>query len=197
MHHTNTVPSVHELQQQQTHAVTHTLTYLMVIFYQAQNSRLLSHYFLPPPLVLNLCILSAHTKSFHILLMYMCIPCTLFIREEPMCTCFYLTSGEQFDPSSVIFTCCMSKPLTEIHSLDMQYVKMTLTGSKTYCVLCGQVVQTGINVRIEQLRQFLSHKLHRVTMGLGVRRAERGETESNFLHTRQLEHLAHLAEQVR
>lgn len=59
------------------------------------------------------------------------------------------------------------------------------------------VTRTGINVRVEQLWQFLSYKLHCVTMGLRVRRTERGETKSNFLHTRQLEHLTQLAEQVR
>jgi len=57
-------------------------------------------------------------------------------------------------------------------------------------------MQTGIDVRVEQLRQFMSHKLHGVTMGLGVRRTERRETKCNFLHTIQLQHFAQLAEQV-
>ena len=42
----------------------------------------------------------------------------------------------------------------------------------------------------------MSHKLHSVTVGLGVRRAERGETKRNFLHASQLQHLAQLTKQV-
>ena len=74
-------------------------------------------------------------------------------------------------------------------------ISITVTGSKN-CILCIHATQTSINVRVEQLRQFLSYKLHRVTMGLGIRRTERGKTKSNFLHARQFQHLAQLAEQV-